>query len=114
MAGPYELDGPTRFDSRVIERRANTELTVLRPTVTLDGAEFKAFSYRVEDNVFFDPDIPYGDTLSYSATLPDGSALPSWLAFDPVTATFSGLPLATEVGSLDVKVTATDSAGHRR
>ncbi|MBA0186451.1 putative Ig domain-containing protein, partial [Pectobacterium versatile] len=35
---------------------------------------------------FTDPD---GDTLTLSATLADGTALPSWLSFNPATGTFS-------------------------
>ena len=52
-----------------------------------------------------------GDTLTYSATRANGDALPSWLAFDPTTRTFSGTPLNADVGTLSVKVTATDAAG---
>ncbi|WP_418903715.1 putative Ig domain-containing protein, partial [Pokkaliibacter plantistimulans] len=33
-----------------------------------------------------------GDSLTLSATLADGSALPSWLSFDASTGTFSGTP----------------------
>ena len=46
-----------------------------------------------------------------SAKLADGSALPSWLTFNPATRTFSGTPLLASVGSvLDIKVTATNSS----
>ena len=51
-----------------------------------------------------------GDTLTYTATLVDGSALPSWLSFDANTRTFTGTPLNGDVGSIAVKVTATDSS----
>ncbi|MBM3546320.1 MAG: hypothetical protein FJX54_05180 [Alphaproteobacteria bacterium] len=43
--------------------------------------------------------IPAGNfnaaDLTFSATLADGSSLPSWLIFDPVTLTFSGTPAAS-------------------
>ncbi len=39
-------------------------------------------------NTFSDVDV--GDTLTYSATLADGTPLPSWLSFDAATQTFSG------------------------
>ena len=52
-----------------------------------------------------------GDTLTLSATLADGSPLPAWLSFDPSTHTFSGTPLNGDVGSLSIRVTATDTAG---
>ena len=47
-----------------------------------------------------------GDTLSYSATLADGSPLPSWLSFDGTT--FTGTPPADFNGAIDIKVTASD------
>ncbi|MCX7086903.1 MAG: putative Ig domain-containing protein [Methylococcales bacterium] len=65
-----------------------------------------AFSYTLPNTTFTDADV--GDTLSYSATLADGSALPSWLGFDAATRTFNGTPTVT--GTLSVRVTATDSS----
>ena len=52
-----------------------------------------------------------GDTLTYTATLDDNSALPSWLSFAPATRTFSGTPTAADVGTVSVKVTASDGDG---
>ena len=69
----------------------------------------QAFSYIIPANTFADVDV--GDTLSYSATLANGAALPSWLSFNAATRTFSGTPLSTNAGVLDIRVTATDSAG---
>ncbi len=65
------------------------------------------FSYTVPENTFVDDDG--NSTLSYSATLSSGSSLPSWLNFDPVTRTLSGTPTST--GTLNIKITATDTAG---
>ena len=73
--------------------------------------EDAAYSYTVAAEAFTDVDA--GDTLSYSASLADGSALPSWLAFDAATRTFSGTPVNADVGSLELRVTATDLAGAR-
>lgn len=70
--------------------------------------EDSAFSFAIPTNTFNDED---GDTLTYSATLSDGSALPAWLSFDVATQTFSGTPLNGDVGSISVQVTATDAAG---
>ena len=42
--------------------------------------EDSAFSFTVPVDTFNDVDV--GDTLTYTATLSDGSALPSWLSFD--------------------------------
>ena len=52
-----------------------------------------------------------GDTLTYSATQADGSALPGWLSFDAQTQTFSGSPSEDDIGNLRVLVTATDGSG---
>jgi Ca2+-binding RTX toxin-like protein len=56
-------------------------------------------------------DIDAGDVMSFSAIMSDGSALPSWLSFNQTTQTFSGKPAIKNVGSIDVKVIATDMAG---
>jgi VCBS repeat-containing protein len=54
-------------------------------------------------------DVDSGDSLTYTATLEGGGALPSWLSFDASTKTFSGTPPSgTTVGTLNVTVTATD------
>ena len=63
------------------------------------------FSYQVPAATFADAD---GDTLTYTATLDDNSALPSWLSFAPATRTFSGTPTAAE--TVSVKVTASDAS----
>ncbi|OIP21998.1 MAG: hypothetical protein AUK50_00285 [Comamonadaceae bacterium CG2_30_57_122] len=60
---------------------------------------------------YADADSIYGDVLTYTATLANGSALPSWLTFDAASRTFSGVPGNTDVGSLNVVVTATDTSG---
>jgi large repetitive protein len=51
-------------------------------------------------------DVDAGTTLTYTATLADGSALPTWLTFTPGTRTFSGNPTAN--GTVTVRVTASD------
>ncbi|MDC0226211.1 putative Ig domain-containing protein [Gammaproteobacteria bacterium] len=69
--------------------------------------EDSAFSFIIPSNTFNDED---GDTLTYIATLEDGSALPSWLTLDAATGTFSGTPLNDDVGTISVTVTATDGS----
>jgi len=64
------------------------------------------FIYTIPDSTFIDDDG--NNTLSYTATLSSGGALPSWLNFNPGTKTFSGTP--TTVDSIRIKVTATDTA----
>ena len=69
-------------------------------------AEDSAYNFQFETTVFNDVDA--GDSLTYSANLSDGSALPRWLSFDPATRSFTGTPKNENVGTLDIKVTATD------
>jgi hypothetical protein len=64
------------------------------------------FSYTIPDSTFIDDDG--NNTLTYTATLSSGGALPSWLSFNPSTRTFSGTPSAP--GSIGLKVIATDTA----
>jgi len=64
-----------------------------------------AFSYNMPTTTFKDPE---GDALSYTATLEDGSALPTWLVFNPATRTFNGTAPQTS-SPINIKVTATDT-----
>ena len=84
------------------------------PTVSVALAaqstlEDAAFSYVIPTDAFADMDV--GDTLTYTATLADGYALPSWLSFNAATQTFTGTPLNNHVGNISINVTATDTAG---
>ena len=75
-----------------------------RPTIPAQSTPpGRAFSYTVP--TFDDPD---GQPVTYRATQADGSALPTWLAFNTETRTFSGTPSTT--GRIDIRVTATDTA----
>jgi len=75
------------------------------PLSTQTTDEDTAWSFAIEPATFSDPN---GDPLTYSATLGNGSALPTWLTFTADTQTFSGTPPADFTGSLSLKVTATD------
>jgi predicted outer membrane repeat protein len=55
---------------------------------------------------FRDDDV--GDVLKFSAAIVGGGALPNWLVFNPDTGAFSGIPGPTDVGQLNIQVTATD------
>jgi hypothetical protein len=87
----------------------NDAPTVAAPIPDATAREGQAFSYAVPAETFSDVDA--GDTLAYSATLENGSALPSWLSFDAGTLTFSGTPDFNAQGALAVEVTAIDGAG---
>jgi Ca2+-binding RTX toxin-like protein len=63
----------------------------------------QSFSFTVANNTF--QDLDNDPLVSITATLADGSALPSWLVFDSSTLTFSG-QLENLVNSIFVKLTA--------
>lgn len=65
------------------------------------------FNFIIPDSTFVDDDG--NNTLTYIATLADGNPLPGWLTFDPATVTFTGTPDLIQI--LNIKVTATDTAG---
>lgn len=65
------------------------------------------FNYTIPTNTFIDDDG--NQTLTLSAKLFNGNPLPAWLAFDSITHVFTGTP--TSVETLNIKVTATDTAG---
>ncbi len=66
------------------------------------------FRFVLPASLFADSD---GDALTYKVMQSDGSALPSWLAFDAATLTLSGRPANGDVGYLNLKVMASDADG---
>jgi len=54
---------------------------------------------------FTDPD---GDAITYSATLQDGSALPSYITVDPNNGTLTGTMPATSQATIGIRLIATD------
>lgn len=91
----------------VLVTGVNRAPTLANPIPDQTGVPTQAFfRYTLPANTFSDPDP--GDVLTYSARLVDGSALPSWLVFDPGSHDFLGSPDDGDVGSFNVKVTATD------
>ncbi|MFA7360970.1 MAG: putative Ig domain-containing protein [Candidatus Kapaibacterium sp.] len=63
------------------------------------------YNFVIPDTTFIDDDG--NNTLTYSATLNDGSPLPSWLNFNLQTRTLWGTP--TTAGTTTIKVMVTDS-----
>ena len=84
----------------------NTAPTVANIIPDQSATVSTSFSYAFPANTFADADL---DTLTYSATKADGTALPMWLTFTAGTRTFSGTPTAAE--TVSVKVTASDGNG---
>ncbi|WP_310390326.1 N,N-dimethylformamidase beta subunit family domain-containing protein, partial [Rhizobium sp. 1399] len=86
---------------------ANDAPVLAVQTTTQNATVGSAFSFVLPTTTFTDVDST--ETLTYTATAADGTALPAWLAFNATTRTFSGTP--TTGGTYGVKVTATDLGG---
>jgi VCBS repeat-containing protein len=59
--------------------------------------------------IFFDADIPFGDSLAYSVTV-NGAAAPTWLSINPATGAISGTPGDAQVGTYLISIQATDES----
>ena len=107
-----EFDAGATWDGATLESRigatSNSAPVVAHPLLDQIAMEDQAYSWAVPDDTFTDADV--GDTLTYSVTLANGSPLPSWLSYNATTRTLSGTPTNGDVGSLSLKVTATDIA----
>ncbi|MDP3090492.1 MAG: calcium-binding protein [Nitrospira sp.] len=87
-------------------QNVNDAPTVAVPLADQQAATGALFIVVVPTGTFADLDA--GDTLTYSATLANGAALPTWLSFNPATRMFSGTPQGSDIGALDVRIIATD------
>lgn len=85
----------------------NEAPTVTAPLPDQSATKDVLFSLVVPAGTFADVDP--GEVLTYSASLADNSPLPTWLQFNPTTRTFTGTPQFADVGTVNVKVTATDT-----
>ncbi len=101
------LSGVADFTLTVLD--VNDPPLLAAPIADQSATQDLAFTFTVPAGSFGDADA--GDTLSYSATLVSGAALPSWLSFNAATRTFSGTPANADVGGIAVRVTATDGSG---
>ena len=99
----------TAVSVRLAEPVTNNPPTVANAIPDQSATAGTAFSYVFPANTFSDADT--GDTLSYTATKTDDTALPTWLAFTASTRTFSGTPQAADIATVAVKVTASDGNG---
>lgn len=82
-------------------------IATLIGTQVFDGSGIKSFTF--DANTFNEPNsLP----LTYTATLSDNTALPSWLSFNPNTRTFNGNPPADAApGPYWIKVNASSTGG---
>ena len=70
--------------------------------------EDNTFSFQIANGTFQDNDA--GDSLTYSVSFSSGAPLPDWLHFDAGTRTFSGIPSDADAGTINIRVTASDSS----
>ena len=84
---------------------APTVANAMADQIIVEGG---SLNFQFNANVFLDVDKT--DSLSFTATLSDGSALPSWLTFDADTRTFTGTPSSSDTGGIKINVTATDTS----
>ncbi|MBE9216279.1 carboxypeptidase regulatory-like domain-containing protein, partial [Plectonema cf. radiosum LEGE 06105] len=102
--------GANATDTFTLEiENVNDAPTVVNQIADTTSKEDEVFNFTIPDNTFNDVDAL--DELTYSVTLEDGSELPSWLSFDASTRSFSGTPSNGDVGTVSIKVVATDSFG---
>ncbi|MET1111292.1 MAG: putative Ig domain-containing protein, partial [Allosphingosinicella sp.] len=85
----------------------NDSPALLIPLADRVHAEDQAIDFALPAGSFGDLD---GDALTLTATLEDGSALPSWLSFDSAAGRFTGTPPANYNGLLSIAVSASDGA----
>jgi len=108
-----EFPDGTSWDTAAIEAftadSSNTPPTVAKPLIDKTVQMDWLFRFSVPEDAFSDTDTD--DVLSLSATLANGDPLPEWLAFDALTGEFSGIPNHSDVGTVSIRVTATDREG---
>ena len=105
----FQESAPNQADTSTTVVLVNNPPTVEKAIVDQKAKQGTAFNFQIPTNTF--TDIDAGDVLTYSATLENGNALPTWLTFNSANQTFSGTPTNDNVGNLNVKVAATDKAG---
>jgi Ca2+-binding RTX toxin-like protein len=103
----------TSWDAAMLEFLAslpqNEPPELAQPIADLGVLEDATFTYALQPATFVDADV--ADTLVFTATQADGTALPAWLAFGETDGTFAGTPANEDVGEYTIRVSASDPAG---
>ena len=104
-------DGDLSFTQSIViavnDLNERPELTNAIPEQQTE--ENQTFSFVVASDTFRDVDA--GDSLEFTATQDDGTALPEWLSFHGPTRSFTGTPRLGESGNVSVVLKATDTGG---
>ncbi|MDO9197345.1 putative Ig domain-containing protein [Rhodoferax sp.] len=106
--GQISFADGTVLTSQQIVDAASTSPVVALPLSDQTTLEDASFSWTVPAGTFAGL---YELSMTLTATLGNGERLPSWLSFDPQSATLSGVPGNAEVGDLNVRLVATDILG---
>ncbi len=101
-------DGASASDDFMLTVTTNPPPVVSVPIADQHATVGIAFNFTVPASTFTDPN---NDPLTYAATLTGGGALPGWLSFNAATRTFTGTPALADVGTISVRVTASDNHG---
>ena len=99
----------TTSTSKDIDALINDPPIVAVPLPDQQTDEDRPWTYQIAQSTFVDND-PY-DSLSFTAARLDGTALPEWVSFNADTRKFSGTPANEDVGTISLRVTATDAGG---
>ena len=97
------------FTLTVDNRNDAPVLNLENPIAPQRASQGSRFNFRIPGNRFIDVDV--GDTLSYEAKLSGGVQLPTWLTFNPETEVLGGTPTGQDLGTLSIRLTATDDGG---
>ncbi|NJD07806.1 MAG: hypothetical protein FIA97_15120 [Methylococcaceae bacterium] len=114
-----QFPGGIYWDSAMIQSKINEALSNNAPVVNIGPQaplyawQGTAFQYGLSSQAIKDADPwdSFWDSITYSARLADGSALPAWLHLDALNCSFTGTPAASDLGNLDIVVTGTDGYG---
>ncbi len=100
-------DAPFTGEHTITIGQVNTAPVVVAEIVDLEINEDNLIEYSIPTDTFTDAET---SELDYVATLSDGSTLPDWLSFSPLSQTFFGTPPQDFHGTLNVNVIASDGA----
>lgn len=96
---------PSPFQSEIVNYPPNLN-PLYEISVGASGMDSDPFSLNLPADLFLDQD---GDAMVYTATMINGDPLPLWLSFDATNTILSGTPAQSDVGLLNVLITATDT-----
>ena len=100
--------GATAQDTFQITVNNTNDAPTVTPIADKSLNEDASSSYNLSTS-FSDVDV--GDSLTYTATLSNGAALPDFMTLNSATGVLDVKPDNDDVGAYDITVTATDSAG---